>query len=281
MLRSVRKVVDSNYLRTEDLRRYLASSPRHFAVLTDYAAMEAYKGNTLSSIYRSMAVLAEYPKQVIVLKSTQLACGVRPRFCRMSSLLVDKSQTKEFSQFCRHLDSARGGDVSLQNQLLALGKEADVQMARISADAPRLQEGFDAVTKIFTKAELMTIRSGEPLTSDILKKVGSATLLLSANLFRDHPETRNIPSAAALRQTFIFRYALCAVILALRWISVGGIHKARPEKVRNDMVDVNFAAYATYFDGLLTHDRKLLDIYFESRVFLSRMFGLQHLDPAD
>jgi hypothetical protein len=35
----------------------------------------------------------------------------------------------------------------------------------------------------------------------------------------------------------------------------------KTEKLRNDMVDGFFAAYATYFDGLLTFDKKLLEIY--------------------
>jgi hypothetical protein len=37
----MRNVVDSNLLQSAKLRDYLARSPRNFAVLTDYAAMEA------------------------------------------------------------------------------------------------------------------------------------------------------------------------------------------------------------------------------------------------
>ena len=39
----------------------------------------------------------------------------------------------------------------------------------------------------------------------------------------------------------------------------------RPEKLRNDMVDVNFAAYALYFDGILTNDQKLRAVYERAR----------------
>ncbi len=67
----MRKVVDSNFLQSDRLREYLSKSTKNYVVLTDYVAMEAYKDHTLASIYRSMQILADFPKQVIVLKTTK------------------------------------------------------------------------------------------------------------------------------------------------------------------------------------------------------------------
>ncbi len=114
----VRMVVDSNYLQKEKLRSYLAKSTENYAVLTDYAAMEAYKGDTLVSIYHSMEVVADYPKQVIVLKGTQLACGLTGRAAASQEPLIDETQTREFPQYCHYLLAAKRGDLSLQQQLL-------------------------------------------------------------------------------------------------------------------------------------------------------------------
>lgn len=61
-------VVDSNRLQSEELRTYLNASTSNLAVISDFAAMEAYKGNTLASIYKSMQVLADFPNQVLILK---------------------------------------------------------------------------------------------------------------------------------------------------------------------------------------------------------------------
>ena len=61
--------------------------------------------------------------------------------------------------------------------------------------------------------------------------------------------------------TFLFRTALCAFVWALDWIAVGGPKDVKTEKIRNDLVDVNFATFATYFDGLLSMDEKPLRIY--------------------
>ena len=37
---------------------------------------------------------------------------------------------------------------------------------------------------------------------------------------------------------------------------MGGPKSVKAEKIVNDLVDVNFAAFATYFDGLLSMDEK-------------------------
>lgn len=71
----MRTVVDSNFLQSDGLRAYLSKSPANMAVLTDYAAMEAHKPDTLEMLYRSMAIVAEFPRQVIVLKGTQAVCA--------------------------------------------------------------------------------------------------------------------------------------------------------------------------------------------------------------
>ncbi len=38
-----------------------------------------------------------------------------------------------------------------------------------------------------------------------------------------------------------------------------------PKKIRNDMVDMNYAAY---FDGLLSKDKKAMNIYTEAKFLL-------------
>jgi hypothetical protein len=62
------------------------------AVLTDYAAMEAHKDDTLEMLYRSMGIVAEFPKQVIVLKGTQAVCALSGRASGLQRRMIDKSK---------------------------------------------------------------------------------------------------------------------------------------------------------------------------------------------
>lgn len=275
----MRKVVDSNYLQSPKLREYLSKSTANIAVLTDYAAMEAYKGDTLVSICKSMSVLAEYPNQVVVLSDTRIACGLNGRGSGLQKRLIDASQTREFGLYCHQLAAAQSGNAVLQRQLLELGKEATRHLEYMLADAQSMPSVFGDIAKTYTQDELRFLRAGNPYSDKMIKKLITNVLHVAAKLFEDHPSVRRWPDRTELPNTFIFRAALCAYLLALDWISVGGAMGAKPTTIRNDMVDVNFAAYATYFDGLLSNDDKLQRIHLEARVLLGAVFGC-HISGA-
>ena len=76
------------------------------------------------------------------------------------------------------------------------------------------------------------------------------------------------PAYEELPNTFLYRHALGIAVYLLKWIRTGGQRKIRPENIRNDLIDVNFATYATYFDGILTSDKRLLQLFNEMMVLL-------------
>ncbi len=236
--------------------------------------MEAYKGDTLKSIYRSMEILAHHPKQVIVLKRTQDVCGLSAHDASSPESLIDVSQTSEFPKYCRLLLAAERGDVYLQRQLLELGREANAHMGRMLKDSPTLSSGFDLMAKTYSPAELKTLRRRESYTPRMLEKLVHNILLLTVHLFKDHPSVTKLPKGPEVHNTFIFRYALCTYVLILKWIEVGGAGKANQEKLRNDSVDVNFVTFSTYFDGLLTADNKASEIYTDAEFVLRQIFSL-------
>jgi len=253
-------VVDSNALQSPLLRDYLSKSTSNFAVLTDYSSMEAYKGDTLVSIFQSMALVAEFPRQVIVLKPIMVVRGLRGQRPGLQRRLIDHEQTRGFRKYCERLLAAKLGDVYLRDQILRRGREADAQMARVLVDAINIPAAIEEVKNTFTDAELKIIRTGFPLSEQLASKVIKYILLLTHFLFSRHPgpAVRNFDE---LLNTFLFRTALCLFLYALDWISMGGPTGVKAEKIRNDLVDMNIATFATYFDGLLTMDEKARRIY--------------------
>ena len=257
----MRMVIDSNMLRSEELRRYLSRSSNNYAVLTDYASMEAYKGDTLVSIYKSMSVVADFPKQVIILKGTQAICGLSGRSAGLQRRMIDELQTSDFHTYCKHLASAKRGHTGLQRQLLDLGREATAHMDRMLIDAGGTGSAIEGIAMLYTAEERRVLREGAPYTDEMFRKLLAGVSQIARQLFENHPQVRKWPSIQNLPNTFIFRAALCGYLLALEWISVGGAKGARPERLRNDLVDINFAAYATYFDGLMSADKRVVRIY--------------------
>jgi hypothetical protein len=262
----MRKVVDSNFLQSAELRTYLADS-RNYAVITDYAAMEAYKGDTLASIFRSMEILAEHSEQVIILKHTQAACALLGD-ARSQESLIDWDQTRGFVRYCRQLAAAKRGDPAVQREILNMGREATAHMDRMLADVRPLPGVFDEIARTFSPTQLAAIRKGTGIDFPLIDMIMKFVMQVAGNLFSAHPAVDRVPGFAELPNTFIFRYALCGFLLALRWISVGGAKGVRPERIRNDMVDMTFAAYATYFDGILTKDEKLSLLHREASGWL-------------
>jgi hypothetical protein len=269
----MQSVVDSNFLQRQELRAYLAGSHENQAVITDYAAMEAHKGDTLKSIYKSMAVLCEFPKQVVILKSTTIVCGLRAQVADLRQPLIDRDQTDHFSAYCRQLRAAREGDLELQRCLLEHGRVATAQMARVQADVAIMPDVFADMAMTFTKDEISILRHKKLLTEVILDKLMRNTMILAASFFKNHPNAGWLPAARDLPNTFIFRFSLCAYLLHLDWISQGSPSVVKPEKLRNDMVDLNFATFATYFDGLLSADKKLTRIYAQADYVLRQIIS--------
>ena len=240
--------------------------------------MEAYKGDTLKSIYNSMRILCEYPRQVVILKGASDVCGLQgtadPDELRRQ--LIDDGQTHGFPDYCRHLRSAERGDTTIQKQLLAHGRAATEQMERMLVGAPDIQTAIEGFAKEYTDAELKILRKGEDVTGPMMDKLVKTVMQLSAVLFTTHPNVTNIPSADELPNTHIFRASLCMLVLAWQWIAVGGAGKVqRLERIRNDTVDVYLAAYATYFDGLFTCDQKLTRIYVEANFLLKLIVAVR------
>ena len=257
----MKRVVDSNFLQCEALLAYLRKSPERYVVITDYAFMEAYKADTLDMLYRSMEIISKYPKQVIVLKGTGIVRLLTGRAPGLQKRLIDVKATKGFSEFCQHLGAARLGNPELQSQLLYRAAEARKQMNRIETDADEFGSVLCDITKLFAESEQKIIRNGSPYTEAMCEKMLRHITTMAAMLIKRHLPGKKPPRAAEARNMYLFRVALCMHLLAHRWIAVGGVGKTRSDKIRNDFIDVSFAAYATYFDGILSGDKKVNDIY--------------------
>lgn len=267
-----RKVVDANFLQDDNLRDYLEERDSNHVVLTDYAAMEAYKGDTLLGIFKSMEILSAYPKQVIVLKGTKQVCGLKASSRGLAKRLIDHSQTSTFARYCVDLKKAKNGDAKIQATLLEYGKEANHHMDLVLNDARNLANSIQGIADTFTKEELAVLRKRKSFTKASLEKLQKSILLIAGFMFRDHPNVTVWPDATSLPNTFIFRYSLCTYLLATWWISEGGAEGAAAARLRNDLVDMSYVAYSTYFDGFLSKDKKANEIYFIAKYMLATLF---------
>jgi hypothetical protein len=225
-----------------------------------------------------MAIVIDYPEQVLVLKGTRTLCGFNARGPGLQRRMIDERETKEFATFCRALRV--GADRQLQEQFDGYVAAATEQMNKMLADAGTIGHAIELVAKTYDDKELLIFRRGERYTGEMLDKMIQDTMQLAGEMWKAHPNAHPLRPTEDYRNGFIFRAALCGYLLALRWIAVGGAAGATAKKLRNDMVDVNFAATATYFDGLLSADQKLIAIYNEARYLLDTLYVPRHAVEA-
>ncbi len=271
----MKRVVDSSTYSSPEFRQYLSASKGNVAVLIDYVAMEAYKARDFGLIYRAAEVVAEFPDQVIVLKSTKTICALSGRTAGLTRRMIDEAQTKELRKYCQGVAAAKRGGNEILMQLEQKRQDALAHLDRMLHDAPELSSAMSMIAETFTEAELLSIKNETPYSQEMLTKVTKSILELTVFLHQRHPSVQRMPTVDEVRNTFLFRAAVCAYALAIDWARVGGSSMAKPEKIRNDAVDVSFSAYATYFDGLLSNDQKQQRIYLMAQEIMASLFRLK------
>jgi hypothetical protein len=273
----LKNIIDANYFRIPELKLFLDSSPDNCVVFSDYACMEAYKGNSIICISESLKIISDHPSQVIVLKGTEKIASITTEPFEIDGF-IDPDQTSDFKQFCRYVDMASNGNAKLKRQILDHGEVANNHFKKMLYDAKHLGQAFTDISKSYSKDELRELRSIKSFDYDfecsdnLMKKLINGIHLMSKFCHENITQKTPVPKIENYYNSYLFRFSLCGYLLALRWVTSGGACGVNAEKLRNDVVDMHYATYATYFDGLLTNDKKLTSIYNDARFWLDAVF---------
>jgi hypothetical protein len=266
----LKKVIDANFLRDPALESYL-TDPQNFVVLTDFAAMESYKGDSLLNLQKTYEIVSNYPSQVIVLKSTRIIIANQHAFENLSGVeLEDLNQTKGFSDFCNAIRTAKIGDAAFESRLSLLSDEANNFFVEMLNDASLVRIGIKGS---FSSGLVDTFRKNKRLSESEASEAMGFILEIAYSTMKDHPDVKVIPRAGkALTESHLFRYCIAVFVLAKWWNENGGIDNVKLEKLRNDVVDITYVAYATRFDGFLSNDKKANEIFEETKWLIDNVF---------
>lgn len=253
----MKKIVDVGYLRDPKHETFLSRSNKNIVVLSDYACMECYKGNSLQNLRLSLEIISKYPSQVLILKNTRKIVQLKNTAKGLQKRFIDKNQTKGFSFFCKQVAENKFDKNDLDEKHL----EASRFFHGMMDGHDNIIDGIKGIKEEFAKENLKILKNNQRLTENMIDKIIKDILKMTALLIRDHPDIDSFPDASNLKTHFIFRYAIAAYALGLKWIVEGGIEQVKKQKLRNDFVDAFYCAYASYYDGLLTRDEKMKDVY--------------------
>jgi len=265
----VQIVVDTNCLQSDRLARFLEASRTNFAVMPDYVSMEMHNLPSPDLVRGNYRVLSGHSRQVKVLKGTRVCCSLHGRAAGLRRRLIDARQSVEFPKFAAAVANAESRSDALLRQRMTWGKR-DIERLNESAegmavDIPQIIE------EVFSDADLAIIRRGARYPLSLINKLMDLVFATAWNLFDHHPDRPKLPPPNEMINTVIFRFALCMALQMLRWVRTGRDRTAgqqRWDRVRSDMVDSHIAAYGTFFDGIMTEDRKVESVHGEAAFLL-------------
>jgi hypothetical protein len=274
----VKKVVDVGALRGPDLENYLSKSHRNFAVITEFTTMEMFAGNPEKNLRESLSVVSKFLEQVILLKGHEEISKISGRSKGLQKRLEDDGKTRAFMKYCQALFCGKtASHPNLAYDIADKGNVANSWKNRITQKTESVRNGIATLKQRINPDDLRAIRGGKLASPAFTDQLVSDIMGLTALYFRDAVRLQPMPDSDEAVYTFIFRYALCAYALSLKWVIQGGHANAKNETLRNDYIDMTYAAYATLFDGLITRDSKLQELYGIACWILTNVF---HIKPA-
>lgn len=268
-------VIDSNALQTEELRRFLAKSKQNFAVLPDFAGIEAYKGDPLKTIFKSMKIVSEFPQQVIILKGSEKVCNLSGRRKGLQRRLVDEKQTAGFADYINALSLAEAGNANIQEQIRSLGVSANEHLNKMLNEVEEIRRASEELGSHFTKEERALLRVGDKYSPELINKIVLTVMEMSTLAFHHSPFVKRPPTYKELPNTFIFRIIFACFLHSMRRFSQGGLGTINSEKLRNDLVDMMFVAYGSYFDGVMSSDQNVKYMYTETCLLLHSLLDAE------
>lgn len=266
----MRVVIDTNRLESEELRAFLELSSENLAVIPDYSAMEIFKPRDMEAVYSSLRILSEFPAQTLMLKSTSYINNLDARKPTLACRMIDKRRTREFSVVALAAVKARGGHKHYLEEFSKQNRWANAHLLHIKDSLGDMADAYQDMRELFTKDELRRYANREPLSRAMRAKIFATIYQLAHGLADTAPNRIQLPRRPYLFYHFVWRVALCTFIGLMETVRTGTIKKA-PDKARNDQVDAFFAAYGTYFNGLMTSDKGPLATHHIARVVLKSL----------
>ncbi|MFH1876711.1 MAG: hypothetical protein ABH865_07450 [Candidatus Omnitrophota bacterium] len=255
------KIIDVGYLRDAKAEAYLKDDVNNLLAFTDFACMEALKGGVLSNIRNSLEIVAKYANQILILKCLPEIMKVDYNLENFKETFIDADQTLTFPKFCIKIVKSNGSDSEFEKDLLKRSQEATECLDEKRKGAALVFEGIAAFNQQMDQKYLKYVRSGKKWTINEYQYACVQILKMCEILFEKNINNTKMPEKENFINHYIFRYTLSGYLLVLKWLKDHGWESYPDEKKRNDIIDMSYVTFATYFDGVLSNDKKINSIY--------------------
>jgi hypothetical protein len=257
-------VIDTNYLRAPELANALqtsAASDRF--ILTDTAVLETMKNAQWElTARRSFQIIAQHPAKVSVAEAPGYLLANELQSGNEAAAIIDEPLSRGFRALLAELASGTDGpgmafaraNVAAAQADLSRGQQnhaANLQGLRLAYNDVRQSMRIPAYRAIADAAqkELVRLHRIKTLAQSALKR-----------LVELEGKPAEVGNALADGRGILLRYNIGLYCLGFKWAVNHGLDSFPAERATNELMDLDHALLATYFDDILTRETSVREL---------------------
>jgi hypothetical protein len=258
-------VIDQNYLRDSHLVKCLMSDSALVFVLPDVALMEMCKSNLWkTTMNRSLKVLAGNRHKVYL--SIGMGEAIRYEINKRRSIegrLFNKDLTASFRDLLNEIARNEDGEriEAIAEKIVQVQEELKTDELNGDKNKSRLKDLIGLLELEIKPESLKDLRANRVAHKDKLSTIKEYAPSVFEKFFRQAGFPGNKVKGFLRQKPMILRYVYSRLWLCLYWIEKGGIDTVRPEKITNDYLDHDYILTATFFDGILSKEKRVNEAY--------------------
>jgi len=265
-----RLVIDTNYLADTGLETYLAASRHHYGLISQVTMIEVHKEFAETNARRLMRIACRYPGQIKVMRDLADLTDMEGSTQRLARRMVDEDQTARFGAYCETVIGAPM-DGAITRQFAFFEEQSKGYIAEVAETAPRIFNLFRQAERAFDAGDVRHLRQRRSYPAGLQEKMVHLAFAIREVLIRE--ERDRFPRETRLAiNTYLFRYCLLVALFFARWVKTGRMDITNQDRLINQILDMKIAAVATFYDGLLSRETKMMEM-FEEAVFVSAGLG--------
>lgn len=264
----MKKIIDVGYLRDEKVEAYLKDDVDNLLVFHNYTFLEAMKGADSYNMKKSFEIVAKYTNQIQALKGLDEIMMIDYNLTDFKETFISEKLTLILQKFCLRVSRADDSDTEDAKDLARRSRYAAECIDKMTGISILISKIIETYIKEMDKNFVKYIRTGKKWTIDEYEIVCTHVHKMCEKAFKKIYGTQ-LPERENILNHYIFRSNLSTFFLALKWVTEHGWTSYPANKMRNDMIDMFYVTFATYFDGVLSNDRKINLIYRQAIDFIT------------
>lgn len=253
-------VLDQNYLRSEKLKQIISTEQETHFVIPDSAMVEMCKSPSWEITTRqSLQALSQCPNRVHVAICMGEAVRFEMQHCKsVEGKLLDRKCRALFRDILADTKTEKEYSALTQEKMLSIQDLLNKDELNNTKNKASLNRYIAAVRANLTEdmqKNLKDRHQDNEYKRELITKLTIESLLpfLQEELKLSIEKSKHFLK----KKPIAFRFIWLRTWLSIDWFLKGGIEDTKPSKVTNDFLDHDYILTATFFNGILSEDKRV------------------------